>query len=183
MRLFFFGPRLRFLGGIRPGISFGPEDFRKLRRPAAAAAARPSPETLGGSFVYVIRGDHNRCKIGISSNPTARLAQLRTASPFPLSFAFVGVTDHTDGSAIEREAHALLDRFRVEGEWFDCPVELAVAAVNGAAAKLGEKLCSIPPDRVDEVIRLALASNGPAGVRASASDRAAALIVRVLVWC
>lgn len=175
MRLFFFGPRLF---GIRPGVSFGPEDFRTLRRPTVADRQRPSPEALGGSFVYVIRGDHHRCKIGISSNPNARLAQLRTASAFPLSFAFVGVTDRTDGSAIEREAHTLLDRYRVAGEWFDCPVELAIAAVNGAAARLGEKLCAIDPGRVDDVIRLALANN-PAE---SAPDRLAAFGGRVLYF-
>ena len=151
MRLFFMGPRL--WGGIHPGVSFGAEDLRWLRQP------NTSPNVLGGSFVYVIKGEHNRCKIGISSNPTARITQLRTASPFPLSFAFLGATSGNDGSAIEREAHALIDRYRKSGEWFDCPVELAVAAVNASAAKLGQSLNSVDPAIVDQIIAAATGKN------------------------
>ncbi len=34
---------------------------------------------MGGSFVYVIRDERGLHKIGVSTNPTARLTQLRTA--------------------------------------------------------------------------------------------------------
>jgi hypothetical protein len=34
----------------------------------------------------------------------------------------------------------VLDRHRVEGEWFDIPAELAIATVWAAAASLGERL-------------------------------------------
>ncbi len=70
MRFFFIGPRIL---GIRPGISFGPSDFRKAFAPNA------SRSNMTGSFVYVIRGDHNLVKVGVSTNPNARLAQLRSA--------------------------------------------------------------------------------------------------------
>jgi T5orf172 domain len=138
MRFWFSGPRIF---GHRTGVSFGPEDLRALRnaqRPRQAGAGHPD-----GSFVYVVRGGGNLCKIGVSTNPTARLAQLKTASAFPIPFAFIGGTDGTSGYAIEQEAHRILDRCRAEGEWFQCPPELAIAAINGAAAKLGEKLAPI----------------------------------------
>ena len=46
---------------------------------------------------------------------------------------------------IEAEAHRILDRFRTSGEWFDCAPELAVAAVNAAAATVGKGLQNIDP--------------------------------------
>jgi hypothetical protein len=50
--------------------------------------SRPSPRRqLQGSFIYVIRADNGLLKIGISTNPSARLAQLRTASAVPLTIA------------------------------------------------------------------------------------------------
>lgn len=119
-----------------------------------------------------------KCKVGISSNPTARLASLQAAVPFPLSFAFIGVTDGTDGGAIEREAHRLLDRCRVEGEWFDCSTEAAISAVTGAAAKLDERLCPIDPSRVDEV-RLAAASNAPGASGITIAKVAAWLVIGI----
>jgi hypothetical protein len=60
---------------------------------------------------------------------------LKTASPFPLYFAFLGITD-TNGYAIERAAHDRLAPFR-EGstEWFACSPELAGAAIMASAAR------------------------------------------------
>ena len=117
--------------GLRTGVILGKEDL--LDRPR-----RPAQE---GSFVYVIRGDHGLAKIGVTTNPNARLAALKTASGFPLSLAFAGATASANSAfAIEREAHRVLDRHRVEGEWFDIPPELAIATVWAAAASLGERL-------------------------------------------
>ena len=45
MRFFFIGPRIL---GIRPGISFSPNDFRKLSRFASSAKSE-----MTGGFVYV----------------------------------------------------------------------------------------------------------------------------------
>jgi hypothetical protein len=118
--------------GLRTGIILSRDDL--LEKPAR----RPPQE---GSFVYVVRGEHGLAKIGVTTNPNARLATLRTASGFPIDFAFVGSADSANSAfRIEREAHRVLDRHRVEGEWFDIPVELAIATVWAAAASLGERL-------------------------------------------
>jgi hypothetical protein len=146
MRFWIGGPRI---GWFRPGVSFSAQELGMGRE---RTRARPSKEK--GSFVYVIRGDHHMCKIGVSTNPTARLATLRNGSPFPLSFAFIGATDGANGFAIEQKTHRVLDKHRVEGEWFDIPEELAIATVWAAAASLGEKMATVDPSRVDEVIRL-----------------------------
>jgi T5orf172 domain len=147
MRFYPFGPRIM---GIR-GVSFSPHDVQRLVREPAP----PATGSLDGSFVYVVHGDHNLCKIGVSTNPHARMAHLRAASGFPLSFAFIGGTEATDGFAIEREAHRILERCRLDGEWLDCRPETAIAAINGAAAKLGEQLAPVAPENVDLVIRFA----------------------------
>jgi hypothetical protein len=130
MRLWFSGPRIL---GIRPGISFALSELSR---------SRPSPRRqLEGSFVYVVQADNGTIKIGISTNPTARLAQLQRSAPAHLSLAYVGALRST-GYAVEAEAHRTLASYRQSGEWFSCPAEMAVAAVAVAAHRLGEPLAS-----------------------------------------
>jgi hypothetical protein len=129
MRIFFRFPRVF---GVSPGVSFGPEDFRQGK-----TAPRTTSRHADSDFaiVYAIKGDHNRVKIGVTQNPRQRMLALKTASPFPLYFAFLGITD-TNGYAIERAAHDRLAPFR-EGstEWFACSPELAGAAIMASAAR------------------------------------------------
>lgn len=135
MRFGFSGPRLF---GIRPWIGLSPSELGLTNKQTSnhkEAAAR----TSASSFLYVIRGDHNMVKIGVTTNPTARIASLRTGSPFPLSFSFIGCTPGP-GYDIEKEAHAYLAPHRCEGEWFDVSPEAAAAALLGAAAKLGHPM-------------------------------------------
>ena len=141
MRFWLSGPRIL---GIRPGISFRPDELLH----------RSSPRRqLQGSFIYVIRGNHGLIKIGISTNPSARLAQLQTASATPLKIEYVGAL-RCSGYAIEAEAHRTLAGYRLEGEWFRCPVDMAVAAIGAAAFRLGEPIASGNPRLVDEVVRV-----------------------------
>jgi hypothetical protein len=136
MRLPFFGPRIL---GMRPGISLGPEDFRSRRR----AAPQRAVSSIEGSFVYVIRGEHNLVKIGVSTNPDA-LASLRSASPFALDIVYTAFTPGS-GYDIVAAAHEALKDHRCTGEWFDVAPEIAVGAIAGAAHKLGQPLQPIKP--------------------------------------
>jgi hypothetical protein len=146
MRFWISGPRIL---GIRPGISFRPDEFPR----------RPSPRRqLQGSFIYVIRGDHGLIKIGVSSNPSARLARLRTASAVPLTIAYVGAL-RCNGYAVEAAAHETLAGYRQNGEWFNCPVDMAVAAIAAAAYRLGEPIASGDPRLADEIVRAVAAIN------------------------
>ena len=150
MRFYLSGPRIF---GIRPGVLFNPRDFRartRQKRTETSALSEPA-------FVYVVMSSHQRCKIGITNNPNARLAQLNTASAFPVGFAYIGAAQSGNGRAIESEAQAMLERYRANGEWFDCPAEMAIAAVNGAAIRIGEGLCPVDRSRVDEIISRAIA--------------------------
>jgi hypothetical protein len=146
---------------------------------------------LQGSFIYIIRGDHGLIKIGISSNPTARLAQLRTASAVPLKIVYIAAL-RCDGRTIEAEAHRTLAPYRaagyryspsnkaimrrcsadvfvsLEGEWFDCPMDMAVAAIGAAAYKLGEPIASGDPRLADEVVRISQRISAPRDIVGSA---------------
>jgi T5orf172 domain len=102
--------------GLRMGIIFRP--FGRPRRHRAA----PRRDRGGGTFLYVLQGKHGLTKIGVSTNPNARLRQLRTASAFPIDFAFVAATPGT-GFDIERKAHATLAPTVFMGNGSTCPPE------------------------------------------------------------
>jgi hypothetical protein len=125
-----------------------------------------------GGFIYVIDsgGMPPTVKIGISSNPSARIAQLRTASTAPLAFAYIGALNCA-GYTIEHDAHRTLDRYRITGEWFNCAPAIAIAAISVAATHRGEPIASVDPARVDEIVA-AVSWNRPQWT-----------IVRVLKWC
>jgi hypothetical protein len=133
MRFWISGPRM-FGGLIRPGVSFGLGDFRSRVRSAVIAQ----------DYVYVIHGEHGLTKVGFSTSPDQRLASLRTASPSKLWFAFVAPCG---GNAyrIEQEAHAILAKSRVAGEWFAVSPDLAIAAIFGAADRIGYSMSNQEP--------------------------------------
>lgn len=125
MRFRISGPRL---GPFRTGFS-----FRPFGSPRRGTPRRPAGPT--GNFVYVVRGDSNLVKVGISTNPEARLANLQTGTGFRLALAYVASCDNA--AAVERRTHDLLARHRCQGEWFDCEADVAVAAIHAASYQLG----------------------------------------------
>jgi hypothetical protein len=160
VRFYALGPRS--ILGIRPGISFSARDLARLfgRRKSLSPIQNFVPTgtadvpDIGKPFVYVIHGQHGRTKVGCSGNPNQRLMQLRTASAFPLKLEFVGLPESDDGEKIERCVHDMLDRFRVDGEWFTCPPELCISAIYGAASRYGEKLVHLTPEQVDQTLQV-----------------------------
>lgn len=153
MRFYLFGPRIGGRWGVRPGISLNPADFI----PKATAAINTDPD----SFVYVIEDTRGYVKIGTSKNPLARMATLRAGSASPLKFAYIAVTPDNDGYDIEREAHKALRAHRVEGEWFDVPPEMAVAALSGAAFKLDHPLAQLTEDQTRRTLQISHSSEIP----------------------
>src|ERR1700676_121265 len=153
MRFFFIGPRIL---GIRPGISFGANDLLRL---ATKPKHRKPGEPITGSFLYVIRGDHNMSKVGVTTNPAARLASLRTGSAFPIDFSYIAVTPGT-GYDIEAGAHEMLKSHRCNGEWFDVAPEMAVAAIAGAAHKLGQPILPVTAEVANQILQIAANGSG-----------------------
>jgi hypothetical protein len=149
MRFFFTGPRFF---GIRPGISFNPNELRRFTRTQQPA----SPMT--GGFVYVLADESGRHKIGSAIDPIARRATLQTGSPERLTFAFVGVSPEMTYPRIERAAHDLLESQRIPNggdEWFRVPASIAIGAVYEAAQRLGAPIQQVAPEMVPHIIQLA----------------------------
>lgn len=132
MRIWLSGPRI-FGGLIRPGVSFNAGGLFRAR-PSAA---------ISQDYVYVIAGEHGLTKVGISRDPSARLATLQTGSPFRLRIAHIAPAN---GRAleVEREAHAILQNCRQSGEWFLTSPEMAIAAVYAASERAGVSLTAVP---------------------------------------
>lgn len=66
-------------------------------------------------MIYLVTCDEtNTCKIGFSSNPEKRLAQLQTGNPFPLQIKAIIEGD----IALEKELHKKFSHLSQSGEWF-----------------------------------------------------------------
>jgi hypothetical protein len=142
---------MRFwVGGSRAGLKAGVSIdltgfFRSLWRTMAPG------NRMIGSFVYVISGEHGMVKVGVSTDPNTRIADLQTGSPFRLQFELIGMTTG-QGYDIESLAHEMLDKHRAEGEWFAVPAAMAIAAVHAAAHELGHELTIVPQQTIDSII-------------------------------
>jgi Meiotically up-regulated gene 113 len=86
-----------------------------------------------GRYLYILGSSRDGpIKIGTSQQPFARLWELQTGSPRPLTIYWVYPCPH--GDVVERTMHRVLwSRHLRGGEWFDVPVEDAIAALWIAA--------------------------------------------------
>jgi predicted GIY-YIG superfamily endonuclease len=147
MRFFVFGPRVF---GLRTGVSLGREDFARSAGQATSSAAIDPDH----SFIYVVKSGNGLCKIGMTTNPNARLAQLRSGSASPLEFAWIGAPK-ADTIAIEREAHKMLDQYRRNGEWFAVAPDAAVGAIHSVAYRRGQPVLDLTADQAERIRQIA----------------------------
>jgi hypothetical protein len=70
MRFWISGPRL--LGGIRPGVSFGPEDFRAPRAPRVAQARTAAPPAPAPSDVPALPAPPADTGWAVAKSPLAQ---------------------------------------------------------------------------------------------------------------
>jgi hypothetical protein len=113
-----------FGGLVRPGVSFGMPRWRRV-------------QTFGADCdsVYVVENEFGHVKIGYSRDPVSNLQSLQRGSSLKLSLAFMVATPRA--YEVEQAAHDILDSSRGIGEWFHVDKEMAIAAVFGAASRLG----------------------------------------------
>lgn len=149
MRLWFAGPRIF---GRRTGVSFGPEDFRKVK---AAASRASAPRARPSAFVYVVKAASGHVKVGVAADPLARLAALQTGASEPLDLVYACAAKSNDGFAVEQAAHRILWKHRLSGEWFDTSPDMAVAAIAAASHRLGDPIVEIPKDEIASVLEIA----------------------------
>lgn len=143
MRLLAIGPR--FLG-IRWGVVLGRRDLEKVFAPRNKVPFDPDTS----SFLYVLKGEHGRVKIGISADPYGRLAQLQTGSAHKLEFAWIGAPQG-QAMGIEHDAHVMLNKYQCNGEWFDITPDAAVGAVSAAAQRRGINILGCTPELVEQI--------------------------------
>jgi hypothetical protein len=163
------GPRIF---GIRTGVSLGREDFARAGQTTSTAAIDPDH-----SFIYVIKGDNGLCKIGFTTNPNARLAQLRTASASPLEFAWIGAPK-ADVIAIERDVHTMLNQYRRNGEWFAVEPDAAVGAIHSVAYRRGQPVLDLTADQAERIRQIACM---PQGKSTTALGRVAVGLLQMVV--
>ncbi len=150
MRLLLFGPRLF---GVRTGVTLGRRDLERALNFVNGQSQQPVGPALfdpDHSFIYVIKGDHNHCKFGISGNPTARLDQLRTGSAHSIEYAWIGAPEG-EATAIERDAHEMLAKYRRNGEWFQVSHDAAVGAVCAAAARRNRPILGLTLEQAERI--------------------------------
>jgi hypothetical protein len=102
----------------------------------------------------VVKGNHGLRKISQTTNPAARLAQLRSASSSPLEFAWVGAPK-ADVIAIERDAHTMLDKYRRNGEWFEVSPDAAVGAIHSVAYRRGQPVLDLDANQAEQIVQIA----------------------------
>jgi hypothetical protein len=69
------------------------------------------------AFVYLIQGENNRCKIGVSKDPKRRLSELKRASSEDHKMLFFYFVDNP--YAIEKSLHESFSSMRTHSEWFE----------------------------------------------------------------
>ena len=85
-------------------------------------------------YIYVIGPELGLQKIGIATDPRARLATLQTASPLKLKIHASVAVPFGAAHAVERRTHEALRAARANGEWFEIAPAEAATAVRAAAA-------------------------------------------------
>lgn len=100
----------------------------------------------GGTFVYVLkcidvtesipaRPCLTFVKVGISRDPVKRAKQLQDAMPHLIGLRWISdPMSHRSALHVEAAAHRILESANVKGEWFLTHPDLAVWAVQKAAA-------------------------------------------------
>jgi hypothetical protein len=86
------------------------------------------------TYVYIMwcagAGAAGMAKVGISTDPAKRRAQLATSSPFEIElFAIFGTADRFIASSVEAAFHHVFRDRRRNGEWFEMTKREAVIGV------------------------------------------------------
>lgn len=82
------------------------------------------------AVIYIIKASNGLLKIGMTSNPRARVRSLQTGSPLHLSVAHKQSVPTPRARTAEKRVHYRLRHSRVHGEWFKCSLEKAQAELD-----------------------------------------------------
>jgi hypothetical protein len=83
-------------------------------------------------FIYII-GIEKGPKIGSSYNPKLRAESLRWVTHQDVTVLFSAPTPSGyPPTMFEQTIHRKLKKFRINGEWFDVPLAMAIATINNS---------------------------------------------------
>jgi len=83
-------------------------------------------------FIYVIKSEDGRIKVGRSNDPKIRRQNLQTGSSFPLALFHIEPCPPALAHKAEKLAKAMLSGYRVNNEWFNCDADQAIEMVRKA---------------------------------------------------
>ena len=113
-----------------PEADYSQVSIVKSIKPPLKGASKKSP-----GYIYLIRGENNTYKIGLSSNPTKRIKTLGVQLPFQITPIHLIKTDHMLDA--EKHLHSMFADKRTAGEWFAldaCDVE-TICAIEHLSSK------------------------------------------------
>lgn len=136
-----------------PRDSFVPRYVGARARPGSTGflARWMAPRSVG--FVYMLRSEHGLIKLGSCTDPLTSITQLRKAAPYRLHIDYLGFTRADLAAEVENVAKTMLQRHSAHARWFDCEPEVAVAAIQTAAKRLGYGMIQTNLEGVEEVMR------------------------------
>lgn len=104
------------------------------------------PVNTSDTSIYVVaEKNFIVCKIGISSNPSARLSELQVGNSRVLHLAYTcNKLERWTACSIERSTHKRLAEFRKMGEWFGVEVEVAVRTIKDELTRHGLSYTVVP---------------------------------------
>lgn len=116
-------------GNTLPGEADG-NSLRDLARESTRARkllADNDNKPTSAHAVYVISDIKGMiCKIGRAQSPAKRLATVQTGNAYGVYLHRVfWVDDLRSAENVERRSHEIARHFRLQGEWFECPVNVA----------------------------------------------------------
>lgn len=107
----------------------------------AARRVLGDDSTIMESFVYALKSEDGKIKIGSSGNPKTRRQNLQTGSPFRLALFHIEPCAPSIAKGAERRAQRMLSTHKFDGEWFTCATDQAIDAVRRAVE--AERNCQI----------------------------------------
>jgi hypothetical protein len=87
--------------------------------------------------IYVIRSEAGPIKIGLSSDPRARLYNFQVASHQPLFLDYTAMVVAGDARRLESYTHEILKDYSTGGEWFAVSCDQAIDAIFSSAETVG----------------------------------------------
>ena len=93
---------------------FGWAHYNKLKK------EKESNTVAKRQYLYLMRSEIGLFKIGISTNPRARLSSLISSSGLDVELLAFYKTNE-DAKEVEKKLHKLFKKYHVRGEWFDFP--------------------------------------------------------------